>query len=532
MSFPFQHLSPLGEGTLFCAAKGCSIQTFDLSASSQPLFSWTHPSAEQARKGEQAKETQESRKEDDQTEIQPPSKRRKLGSEDVEMSTGTENGQGMVDTPATGGKRQKKATARGTRGMQFKPELPFVVLLTATEDGNHVLAVTGQDKTLWVFKHDGKGVLEEVSKRIMPKRPCSLAMTADGQTILSADKFGDVYALPLIPPQPEAEKENEQQKEEEDSAAAAATSKSAPEPSQPVSGANVFTVHSQRNRRALEDQQRQREANAKAKRSVPRKESPKFAHEVLLGHVSLLTCVVTATVQEDGRPYIITADRDEHIRVSRGMPQAHVIETYCLGHSAFVNALCVPRTRPEILVSGGGDDELFLWDWRVGKLLGTVDLAASVREILPDVVNIAVVKLVAYEVDGEVYVLAICERVPAFFVFQLEAGSTAISYKITVKLSGNALDIITLGASHGTLLVTVDVPGSNGIIVVFDRDGSLWVPREFIRGAADTDEQPHLSREDLDGALYTVENLRKINVNEEEEAGPDMPEQNDGSKPE
>jgi tRNA (guanine-N(7)-)-methyltransferase subunit TRM82 len=164
-------------------------------------------------------------------------------------------------------------------------------------------------------------------------------------------------------------------------------------------------VHSQRNRRALEDQLRQRELN---KRETP-KEGPKFAHEVLLGHVSMLTCVLTARDAQN-RPYIITGDRDEHIRVSRGMPQTHVIEGYCLGHMSFVNALCNPRARPEVLLSGGGDNELFVWDWLAGKLLSTVDLLARVRAVLPDAAKIAVVKLYAYAIENENYVVVICER--------------------------------------------------------------------------------------------------------------------------
>lgn len=227
--------------------------------------------------------------------------------------------------------------------------------------------------------------------RAMPKRPCSLTLTADGRTILSADKFGDVYALPLVPDKGEG---------------AVSIPAPAPVSLQPLRGANVFTVHSQRNRRALEDQQRQRESNIK--QPLP-KEGPKFAHEVLLGHVSMLTSVLTAKDTKD-RQYIITADRDEHIRVSRGMPQAHVIETYCLGHGSFVNALCIHPSQSDILISGGGDNELFVWNWLAGELLCTVDLLAHVRKVLPDATKLAVVKLVAFSTAEGPVVLAICER--------------------------------------------------------------------------------------------------------------------------
>ncbi|KAI1132047.1 hypothetical protein F5Y10DRAFT_231960 [Nemania abortiva] len=508
MGLPFQCLSPLGRSTFFCAATGCSIQTFDLGANTQPLFSWTHPSSKQAQQATQAKETQECAEVEEQTEQRPPSKRRKLGSDDTESNIGAEDKQGTPDAPTANGEKSKKKSK--AKCMPPKPEAPFVVLLIATEDGNHVVAVTGQDKTLWVFKHDGKGSLEEVSQRVMPKRPCSLAITADGQTILSADKFGDVYALPLI------------QQLEEGPASTPAPASSTPVP---VRGANVFTVHSQRNRRALEDQQRQREAN---KHDLP-KEGPKFAHEVLLGHVSMLTCVLAAKDSQN-RPYILTADRDEHIRVSRGMPQSHVIETYCLGHGSFVSALCNPRSRHAVLISGGGDNELFVWDWLAGKLLGTVDLLTHVREVLPDATKVAVTKLVTYEVEDECYVVAICERVPALFIFQLQ-DDNALLHRETLELRGNALDITTLGVENQALLVAVDAASSDGEVLVFERDGRLWAPRESIRGTTGADEQPLLSRDDLDKVLYTVENLRKTGIDEGgDDAAPDTPEQSSDIK--
>jgi tRNA (guanine-N(7)-)-methyltransferase subunit TRM82 len=51
---------------------------------------------------------------------------------------------------------------------------------------------------------------------------------------------------------------------------------------------------------------------------------------LILGHTSLLTACLLAKDEEKGSSYIITSDRDEHIRVS-WYPQGHVIESYCLG---------------------------------------------------------------------------------------------------------------------------------------------------------------------------------------------------------
>jgi tRNA (guanine-N(7)-)-methyltransferase subunit TRM82 len=217
----------------------------------------------------------------------------------------------------------------------------------------------------------------------MPKRPCDLAVTSDDETILVADKFGDVYSLPLV-----------------DSSAVEPVAE-VPKAAQPLvsKGANSLTVHSQRNRKALVDQERQRQFNPQPKT----KEAPTFMHELLIGHVSMLTSVAVASAE--GRPYILTADRDEHIRVSRGVPQAHVIENFCLGHKSFVNALCLPR--PDVLVSAGGDDELYVWDWRAGVLKDKVDLLTHVQQVAPESKTVAVTRLVSSE-DG--WVFAICER--------------------------------------------------------------------------------------------------------------------------
>ena len=182
----------------------------------------------------------------------------------------------------------------------------------------------------------------------MSRRPCSITLTSDDSTILCADKFGDVYALPLLPPPEDARAEPatpEQTEQKEKDYTPAAT---------------TLTVHSGRNRKTLEEQLKQ-----KTKGAPKSKEPLKFKHELLLGHVSMLTDIVFAQV--DSRSYIITSDRDEHIRISRGQPQAHIIEGFCLGHEAFVSRLCL--TQSGLLVSGGGDDHLFVWDWQNYRLI-------------------------------------------------------------------------------------------------------------------------------------------------------------------
>lgn len=228
----------------------------------------------------------------------------------------------------------------------------------------------------------------------MPKRPSSLAVSSDTR-IICGDKFGDVYALPLVLADSETPKP-----------AAVAAPSPVTKPS-----ANVLTVHSKRNRAALQNQLRQMEL--RGHRGAARsKDGPDFELDLLLGHVSMLT--VLTLVEVEGRGYILTADRDEHIRVSRYIPQAHVIEGFCLGHEQFVNALEIPRSRLGTLISGGGDSDLFVWDWVKGTLLSRAGVLSLAQEILPSLSQVAVSHLCSLEYhtpeDSLTFVLAICEE--------------------------------------------------------------------------------------------------------------------------
>lgn len=69
--------------------------------------------------------------------------------------------------------------------------------------------------------------------------------------------------------------------------------------------------------------------------------------------------------------YIISADRDEKIRVSC---YPHTFETihFLLGHTQFISSLLV--LSPNRLISGGGDNFLILWDYLTGKEISRVGL--------------------------------------------------------------------------------------------------------------------------------------------------------------
>lgn len=380
--------------------------------------------------------------------------------------------------------------------------------------------------------------------RTMPKRPCSITFAPDNQTILSADKFGDVYSLPLIATAAPSDH-------------VLSTPQAGAVPTQPLRlQADELTVHTKRNLIALEHQKKHvAPSTPKPDTSLP------FAHTLLLGHVSMLTAVATAV--SGGKPYIITADRDEHIRVSRGEPQAHVIETFCLGHEEFVSRLCVPARRQELLVSGGGDEDLFVWRWRDGTLLSKANLLEHVRRVAPEATRLAVSGLVACGEPGDICsIVAFCERcvsiflkdtnprnrqqvfaipsrlistssIPALFVFRL-TDDDSLQHSQTIILPNNPLDLAVVEhtVSAPRLLITLDTTSpesgaekeqslgsKNAMVVLVWDEARAWLADwSFVLYDSSLEDGVAALTADeakaLQGTLYTLEKLRKVEFGE------------------
>jgi tRNA (guanine-N(7)-)-methyltransferase subunit TRM82 len=406
--------------------------------------------------------------------------------------------------------------------MPAPSKLPNIIKLIVTPNAQHVVAVT-DDKSIHVFEAP-EGRLAHISSRCMPKRPCAIQITPDNETILAADKFGDVYGLPLIP----ATIDDVPSELAQQDAASQIPFKPA---------ASTATVHSQRNLQALAAQMNQ-------KNFTPRKGPAKFEHKLLLGHVSMLTDVKFLTREVDGRQrgYIVTADRDEHIRISRGPPQTHIIEGYCLGHTDFVNKICQVGNSA-ILVSGGGDDWLGVWNWHTFELVQKLDLKSMVMGIpgkhtqTPDfklaVAGIWCTEVPTGDAASESVIIVTCERVHALFLISRtalqasggDAPSSPPSSKTAIELPGYPIDI-TVEAN--SILVSLDVRGADEprlmmVSVGTEDDASnpagpalrvrLWEGENDKFGMRTLNQYVPVGLEvtdkEVDDLVYNVANLRK-----------------------
>ncbi|KAH8154886.1 uncharacterized protein LAJ45_01418 [Morchella importuna] len=380
-----------------------------------------------------------------------------------------------------------------------------ITRMLTVQEGRYLVVVTNEDKTLRVFEIAAGGAeLKVLSERAMPKRLCAIATADSENTILLADKFGDVYSVPLLPAPEEL---------------AALT------PTAAVS--TVAPTAAQ-----LAKAERDRLAAEKRKRTEISLDLP-FTHTLLLGHVSMLVDIASVTVPgpQDTKPrtYVLTADRDEHIRVSR-YPQGHVIEGFCLGHESFVSKLLIPTWDTHTLVSGGGDDFLLVWDWCSRKVLQRIEVGDLVAGVIgrkvaggkldqaeaeaDRVFKVTVVGL--WEVPSLRQVLVAFESVPAIFVFTHDEATSNLAHPITIALTGNPLDLAVDPAGPAfwvsVVLATAEGPG----IEQFMHAGSQqWVSTSSSEAlasiAAETAKVGFAGDEKVlnEGLLYAVGLLRK-----------------------
>ncbi|KAJ5509682.1 hypothetical protein N7527_011825 [Penicillium freii] len=489
LQHPFQCLryvnrQSMGQSDILIATAGRNLYSYD-SSSGQRLDVWPQPVDANVEDNAEDKSSDAAPASESQG---PPEKRRKLSSTSEEQQDA---------------KPESKPKDSNKEASNSWTNIPLV----AVAHSKYVVIMTSEDKCVRVLSLDNEGKLQQLSARTMPKKLSALTLTPDENNILTGDKFGDVYTFPLIP-------SGEYVKVQ------------APAKAYEPSATNL-TVHTKRNLESLEQQMRQA---ALSKTNQAERVVLNFEHQVIIGHVSLLTELISVTRPADStvgkRNYILTADRDEHIRVSRGVPQAHVIEQFCFGHTSFVSSLCVPSFEPKVLVSGGGDNYLLVWDWLQNQILQKVQLPGAEGEITMRGIWDVSLEPTADNADPVKAIFVSLEGSSQLLYYTLESDNT-ITHQDTLQLSGNVLELTGLG-SRGSILVAVDTlrqsdstsawkSSSQPPLEAFRFSSGKWAPVDdsmVIKiNSEGTSNLPTTIEEkqqkELNDSMYNLGNLRK-----------------------
>uniref|UniRef100_A0A2R9BLN6 WD repeat domain 4 n=2 Tax=Pan paniscus TaxID=9597 RepID=A0A2R9BLN6_PANPA len=154
-----------------------------------------------------------------------------------------------------------------------------------------------------------------------------------------------------------------------------------------------------------------------------------------LGHLSMLLDVA---VSADDR-FILTADRDEKIRVSWAAAP-HSIESFCLGHTEFVSRIFVVPTQPGLLLSSSGDGTLRLWEYRSGRQLHCCHLASLQELVDPQASQRFAASRIAFWCQ-ENCVALLCDGTPVVYIFQLDARRKQLVYREQLAFQHQVWDV-------------------------------------------------------------------------------------------
>lgn len=173
--------------------------------------------------------------------------------------------------------------------------------------------------------------------------------------------------------------------------------------------------------------------------------------EPVLGHVSMLTGVLMSKDQA-GKHYIITSDRDEHIKVSH-YPQSFIVNKWLFGHREFVSTIDIPAWKPQWLFSAGGDDAIYSWNWETGKKLDEFKFTYLVKSQISDahlaperfqtenndVREIAVSKLAI--IPNEPYLSFFVEATKLLIIVKVDKETGVMTLSQTIDLPFNILSL-------------------------------------------------------------------------------------------
>lgn len=282
----------------------------------------------------------------------------------------------------------------------------YIRSLTLTRDEKYIIGTTDSDKAAVIFEinFSKENCLELVKRQIFPKRPCAVSTSTNDSELIVADKFGDVYSIPI------------------DS-----------------------------------------EPSVDEKSLVP-----------ILGHVSMLSDVLVA--EHNNKQFVLTGDRDEHIKITH-FPKSYVVKHWLFGHHEFVSCLHLCEFNKDILVSGGGDDYLIVWDWFKAEKLAQIELRDLILPFLNDShfpperfrnddspMEVSITKVQSLTHNGAHLIAVLCENTNCILTFTIKDDFSVV-HKQTFATEKPLVDFVIVKDS---IIAAVDTDESEALIEIYD----------------------------------------------------------------
>ncbi|KAG7663382.1 TRM82 [[Candida] subhashii] len=344
-----------------------------------------------------------------------------------DLSTGHKIGEWIDSIPTdqvTHQNSQVKISKKKGEPIFSQPIYNYIRALRLSYDEKYIIGTTDSDKSVFIISIDftnETNCLTLMKRQPFPKRPCSISIDDKNANVVVADKFGDVYVIPIDNNEPIAQKELE-----------------------PV-----------------------------------------------LGHVSMLSDVLMT--KYNNKQFIITADRDEHIRVSN-YPKSYVIKDWLFGHEEFVSELYIDQNDdPSVLYSGGGDDFVCLWKWYDNKLLTKVDLRSLIEEYLHDghlpperfltddsKKEISVAKLLTVKTERNHLLIVLVENTRCLLTFTISEDYTVVQHKQTIAVENSIIDIC-VDPTNKKIIASLDTENQDELLQIlsFDDQDQLAVDSQY-----------------------------------------------------
>ncbi|OBA20262.1 hypothetical protein METBIDRAFT_43849 [Metschnikowia bicuspidata var. bicuspidata NRRL YB-4993] len=237
----------------------------------------------------------------------------------------------------------------------------------------------------------------------------------------------------------------------------------------------------------------------------------------ILGHVSMLSDVLVA--EHNNQQFVLTGDRDEHIKVTH-YPLSYVVKHWLFGHHEFVSCMHLPSFNKDLLISGGGDDYLLLWDWWASKQLSRVELRDLIEPHLTDAhfpperflqedspKEICVSRVLSITKNGFNLLFVLCENTNCILTFNIDENNS-VTFKQKLLTKTPVVDVALVGDN---LYAAVDVDSGEDLLEIFqiNDDGVLEKQTSQLTAAISSHNKCEVSSREEFYPLYHIHTLRK-----------------------